>query len=82
MTTTMDGFFGKKGLLAEQLDHFEFRAEQLEMASAVEKALQEQHYLIAEAGTGTGKTLAYLIPSILSGKKVVISTATKNLPSL
>lgn len=79
MNRTMDDFFGEKGLLAEQLDHFEFRAEQLQMASAVEQALEGKYYLIAEAGTGTGKTLAYLIPAILSDKKVVISTATKNL---
>ena len=79
MNTTMDDFFGEKGLLAKRLDHFEFRSAQLRMAGAVEKALQEEHYLIAEAGTGTGKTLAYLIPAILSSKKVIISTATKNL---
>ncbi|MBW1854408.1 MAG: DEAD/DEAH box helicase [Deltaproteobacteria bacterium] len=75
----MEDIFGKKGLLAKTINHFEFRPEQLKMAQALEKALKEEHYLIAEAGTGTGKTLAYLIPSILSGKKVVISTATKNL---
>ena len=79
MNTTMDDFFGENGLLAKQLDRFEFRSEQLRMAGAVEKALQEKRFLIAEAGTGTGKTLAYLIPSIISNKKVVISTATKNL---
>ena len=49
------------------------------MAEAVESALGEQRHLIVEAGTGTGKTLAYLVPSILSGKRVVISTGTKNL---
>jgi ATP-dependent DNA helicase DinG len=75
----VEDIFGKKGLLAKTINHFEFRPEQLKMAQALEKALKEEHYLIAEAGTGTGKTLAYLIPSILSGKKVVISTATKNL---
>ena len=75
----MDDIFGKKGLLAKIINHFEFRPEQLKMAQSIEKALKDEHYLIAEAGTGTGKTLAYLIPSILSGKKVVISTATKNL---
>ena len=75
----MKDIFGKKGLLAKSINNFEFRPEQLTMAQAVEKALNEEHYLIAEAGTGTGKTLAYLIPSILSRKKVVISTATKNL---
>src|SRR5437764_743984 len=49
------------------------------MAEAVEEALAERKHLIVEAGTGTGKTLAYLIPAILSGKRVVISTGTKNL---
>jgi len=71
--------FGKKGLLAKSINNFELRPEQLTMAKAVDKTLKEEHYLIAEAGTGTGKTLAYLIPSVLSGRKVVISTATKNL---
>ncbi len=75
----MKDIFGKKGLLAKSINNFEFRPEQLTMAQAIEKSLKEECYLIAEAGTGTGKTLAYLIPSILSGKKVVISTATKNL---
>ena len=49
------------------------------MAEAVESALAEKKHLIVEAGTGTGKTLAYLVPAILSGKRVVISTGTKNL---
>ena len=49
------------------------------MAEAVESALAEKKHLIVEAGTGTGKTLAYLVPAILSGKRIVISTGTKNL---
>ncbi len=49
------------------------------MAEAVASALAERRHLIVEAGTGTGKTLAYLLPSILSGKRIVISTGTKNL---
>jgi ATP-dependent DNA helicase DinG len=49
------------------------------MAEAVESAILRGHHLIVEAGTGTGKTLAYLVPAILSGKRVVISTGTKNL---
>ena len=75
----MKAIFGKAGLLAKKIDNFEFRPEQLNMAQAVEQVLQKEHYLIAEAGTGTGKTLAYLIPSLISEKKVVISTGTKNL---
>jgi ATP-dependent DNA helicase DinG len=67
------------GPLARSLAGYESRAGQLEMAAAVEKALAEQRILLCEAGTGTGKTLAYLIPAILSGKKVVVSTATKAL---
>ncbi|MBE9541747.1 MAG: hypothetical protein IMF01_05465, partial [Proteobacteria bacterium] len=62
----MKDIFGKKGLLAKSINNFEFRPEQLTMAKAVDKTLKEEHYLIAEAGTGTGKTLAYLIPSVLS----------------
>ena len=58
---------------------YEYRDGQLEMAEAVESALAEKRHLIVEAGTGTGKTLAYLVPSIFSGKRVVISTGTKNL---
>jgi ATP-dependent DNA helicase DinG len=49
------------------------------MAEAVERALSDDHVLLAEAGTGTGKTLAYLVPAILSGRKIVISTATRAL---
>jgi ATP-dependent DNA helicase DinG len=58
---------------------YEFRRGQLRMAQAVEQALQEKRHLIVEAGTGTGKTLAYLMPVIRSGKRVIISTGTKNL---
>jgi ATP-dependent DNA helicase DinG len=58
---------------------YEFRRGQLQMAQAVEQALEEKHHLIVEAGTGTGKTLAYLLPVIRSGKRVIISTGTKNL---
>ena len=72
-------FFKRNGLLSRFHPNYEFRPGQLEMAEAVESALQEQRHLIVEAGTGTGKTLAYLVPAILSGKRVVISTGTKNL---
>jgi ATP-dependent DNA helicase DinG len=76
---TVRQFFGRKGLLSEWHPKYEFRAGQLEMAEAVESALAEKKHLIVEAGTGTGKTLAYLVPAILSGKRVVVSTGTKNL---
>src|SRR5437763_6023082 len=58
---------------------YEFRRGQLQMAQAVELALEEKRHLIVEAGTGTGKTLAYLVPVIRSRKRVIISTGTKNL---
>ena len=72
-------FFGPAGLLSRTHPAYEFRRGQLEMAQAVEKALAEKRHLIVEAGTGTGKTLAYLVPVIRSGKRVIISTGTKNL---
>ncbi len=76
---TARNFFGKKGVLSQWHPRYEFREGQLEMAEAVESALADRRHLIVEAGTGTGKTLAYLVPAILSGKRVVISTGTKNL---
>jgi ATP-dependent DNA helicase DinG len=78
-TLTIRQFFGRKGLLSEWHSGYEYREGQLHMAEAVESALAEKKHLIVEAGTGTGKTLAYLVPAILSGKRVVISTGTKNL---
>ncbi len=76
---TVRQFFSKKGLLSQWHPNYEYRGGQLQMAEAVESALAEKKHLIVEAGTGTGKTLAYLVPAILSGKRVVISTGTKNL---
>ena len=73
------GFFGPEGLLARCHPQYEFRPGQLEMAEVVEQAFQQKRHLIVEAGTGTGKTLAYLIPVLGSGRRVVISTGTKNL---
>ncbi len=72
-------FFAPHGPLSEWHPNFEFRPGQLEMALEVESALTENKHLIVEAGTGTGKTLAYLVPAILSGRRVVVSTGTKNL---
>jgi ATP-dependent DNA helicase DinG len=72
-------FFGPAGLLSRTHPAYEFRRGQLQMAQAVEQALTEKRHLIVEAGTGTGKTLAYLVPVIRSGKRVIISTGTKNL---
>ena len=76
---TVRGFFGRFGVLSRAHPNYEFREGQLEMAEAVACALTEKRHLIVEAGTGTGKTLAYLIPSVLAAKRVVISTGTKNL---
>jgi ATP-dependent DNA helicase DinG len=70
---------GQNGLLAQQVAGFAPRQVQQEMAEAVAQALEHNAILVAEAGTGTGKTFAYLVPAMLSGKKVVISTGTKNL---
>src|SRR5207253_3356402 len=72
-------FFSPGGVLSRTHPAYEFRRGQLQMAQAVEQALGEKRHLIVEAGTGTGKTLAYLLPVILSGKRVIISTGTKNL---
>lgn len=65
--------------LAKALPGWEHRDGQLAMAQAVEVALDEERHLLAEAGTGTGKTLAYLVPAVLSGRKIVVSTATRAL---
>src|SRR6187402_2084275 len=70
---------GPEGPLARSLPAYEARPAQLEMARAVESALASDRVLICEAGTGTGKSLAYLVPALLSGKKVVVSTATRAL---
>src|SRR6267378_3692014 len=72
-------FFSRHGTLSQWHPNYEFRPGQLEMAEAVEAALKDRRHLIVEAGTGTGKTLAYLVPAILSGRRIVVSTGTKNL---
>lgn len=76
---SLNQFFGPGGVLSQTHPAYEFRRGQLQMAQAVEQALEERRHLIVEAGTGTGKTLAYLMPVIRSGKRVIISTGTKNL---
>jgi ATP-dependent DNA helicase DinG len=70
---------GPGGPLQRSLEGYEERHGQIEMARAVERTLREGRVLVCEAGTGTGKTLAYLLPAILSGKKVIVSTATRAL---
>jgi ATP-dependent DNA helicase DinG len=72
-------FFSRHGSLARWHPNYEYRPGQVQMAEAVETALADRRHLIVEAGTGTGKTLAYLVPAILSGQRVIVSTGTKNL---
>jgi ATP-dependent DNA helicase DinG len=77
---SMRAIFGPGGLLDRcMIGGYEHRPAQLEMAEAVHDAFSHHHHAIVEAGTGTGKTLAYLLPAICSGRRVVISTATKSL---
>lgn len=76
---TMHDILGPDGLLARSLEGFEFRPSQVDMAQQIEQALLTKTPALVEAGTGTGKTFGYLVPLILSGKKAVISTGTKNL---
>ena len=71
--------FGPKGTLAERIADFRHRESQVEMAMAIEAAINRSGVLIAEAGTGTGKTFAYLVPALRSGGRVIISTGTKTL---
>jgi ATP-dependent DNA helicase DinG len=79
LTEAVEAVLGAGGALARALPGYEHRRDQLAMALEVARALREQRYLVVEAGTGTGKTLAYLVPAALSGRKVVVSTATKTL---
>ena len=77
--TDLYDIFGPEGSLARQLTAYRFRPQQLEMAQAIAHAIETRGQLIAEAGTGTGKTFAYLVPALLSGGKVIVSTGTKTL---
>src|SRR5712691_9953247 len=72
-------FFGEGGLLARVLPDYEERPAQRRFSEAVGGVLREGGLLLAEAGTGTGKTLAYLLPAVELGRRVVVSTGTKNL---
>ena len=77
--TSVREVFSQQGPLARAVEGYESREGQLRMADAVAAALETGGTLLAEAGTGTGKTLAYLVPAILSGRRVLVSTGTKNL---
>lgn len=71
--------FSSEGALGKTIPGFQPRQPQLDMANAVQNAIKNKSQLVVEAGTGTGKTFAYLAPALLSGKKVIISTGSKNL---
>ena len=82
-TMLIEDVLGKDGVISKKLGSYELRPQQLEMALAIEKAIKDNKHLIVEAGTGVGKSMAYLIPfifwSVKNNKKVIISTHTKTL---
>src|SRR5690349_2268386 len=75
----LSDIFGADGPLQRALPDFRFRRQQLRMAERVAAAMENRESLVVEAGTGTGKTFAYLVPALLSGKRVLISTGTRTL---
>jgi len=75
----IEAVFGAAGALSRAIQAFRVRPQQIEMAQAIAQAMRDNSLLVTEAGTGTGKTFAYLVPALLSGGKVIISTGTKNL---
>jgi len=79
VSAEVERFFSEQSPLATEVAAFRPRAQQREMALAVAEAIRDNAILVAEAGTGTGKTFAYLVPALLNGGKVIISTGTKNL---
>lgn len=81
VNSDLAAFFGRSGPLAQHLDGYELRPSQLEMAETVKRALLQQSNVLIEAPTGTGKSIAYLVPAILSGKTIVVATANKALQS-
>lgn len=77
--TKLADIFAAGGQLSTRISGYKPRPEQLEMAESIASAIRDKHHFVAEAGTGTGKTFAYLIPAILSGQRIIVSTGTKNL---
>src|ERR1700745_2602838 len=75
----LEALFSETGPLARAIPGYKLRPQQGEWAKAVAAAIESRSFLVAEAGTGTGKTFAYLVPALLSGGKVIISTGTKTL---
>jgi len=78
-TTLLADIFSADGPLAAGIPGYRLRSQQIELAECIAAAIAEHRVLVAEAGTGTGKTYAYLVPAFLSSGKVIISTGTKNL---
>ncbi len=79
MTISLSEVFASDGPFAAIIPGYKLRAQQVEMAGRIGAAMAANSVLVAEAGTGTGKTFAYLVPALLSGGKVIVSTGTKNL---
>ncbi len=79
VTTDMRLWLGPEGQLVEQLPGCAFRSEQLAMAEHIAEAISTRRSLIVEAGTGVGKTFAYLVPALLAGKRIIVSTGTRSL---
>src|SRR5689334_8434928 len=79
MATSMADILGPGGVVSRRLPGYESRPSQVAMAETVAAALREGRHAVCEGGTGVGKSLAYLIPAIYSGKRVIVSTANKAL---
>ena len=78
-SASMDDLFGAQGALADAIEGFTVRAEQIDMAIRIQSTLRRKARLVVEAGTGTGKTFAYLVPALLSDRHVIVSTGTRAL---
>ena len=79
MAFSITEYFAEQGELARRIEGYKYRPQQLDMSLAVDQAIADQSTLVVEAGTGVGKTFAYLVPAMLSNKKVIISTGTRHL---
>jgi len=79
LSSSLETLFSPDGPLATAIPGYRVRAQQVEMAERIANAIHKQEVFVAEAGTGTGKTFAYLVPAMLSGGKVIVSTGTKTL---